>query len=138
MNTASSSELLEITIHVAVTQEDIDDIMVSALEGGINYWCDAAKVDESKRVAAWGHEQIARGGCLKIHVAEPFDNEDTEWYELTKEKFLSGLTRYLQTSGTEMTTLPSGDHMEIDTGQIDANAADEIIQFALFGKVIYA
>lgn len=139
MNTLrNSNEVLEITIHVLVTQEDIDDIMVSALEGGINYWCDAAKVEEEDRVADWGHEQIARGGCLKIHVIEPFDDDDTEWYELTKEKFLSGLKRYLQTPGTEITTLPSGNHMGLDTGQIDANGADEIIQFALFGEVVYA
>ena len=95
-------------------------------------------MDENKRVADWGHEQIARDGCLKIHVIEPFDDNETEWYELTKEKFLSGLQRYLQTPGTEITTLPSGNHMGLDTGQIDAMGADEIIQFALFGEVVYA
>lgn len=26
-------------IRVELTQEDIDDIMVGALEGGITYWC---------------------------------------------------------------------------------------------------
>ena len=26
-------------ITVYLTQQDIDDIMVSAFEGGINYWC---------------------------------------------------------------------------------------------------
>ena len=39
---------------VIVTEEDIDDIMCSALEGGITYWCNAAKVLEDKRVASWG------------------------------------------------------------------------------------
>lgn len=133
-----SGTILEVSFNVLVTDEDIDDIMVSALEGGINYWCDVAKVDEDKRVADWGHEQIARGGCLKIHVEEPFDDDDTEWYELTKEKFLNGLKRYLQTPGVEIATLPSGNYMGLDTGQIDANGADEIIQFALFGEVVYA
>lgn len=28
-----------VQIRAALTQQDIDDIMVSALEGGINYWC---------------------------------------------------------------------------------------------------
>lgn len=40
---------------VKVTQQDIDDIMVSALEGGIDYWCGEAEVIEDKRVADWGH-----------------------------------------------------------------------------------
>lgn len=41
-------------------------------------------------MAEWEHEQIARGGELRIRVEEPFDDEDTEWYVLTKEKFLNG------------------------------------------------
>lgn len=80
---------------VVVTEEDVDDIMCSALEGGIAYWCDSARVQKDKRVASWGHEQIARGGELKIHVCEPFDDEDTEWYTLNKEKFMKGLEMYL-------------------------------------------
>lgn len=31
-------------IEVNMTQQDIDDIMVAALEGGINYWCREAEV----------------------------------------------------------------------------------------------
>ena len=32
------------------TVEDIDDIMVSALEGGVNYWCQEAEVIEVDRM----------------------------------------------------------------------------------------
>lgn len=32
---------------VIVTEEDVDDIMCSALEGGITYWCDSL---ESKKI----------------------------------------------------------------------------------------
>lgn len=46
-------------IAVNLTVEDIDDIMVGALEGGINHWCCEAEVVEKCRVADWGHEQIA-------------------------------------------------------------------------------
>lgn len=46
---------------VKLTVEDIDDIMVAALEGGVNYWCSEAEVVEERRCADWGHEQIARG-----------------------------------------------------------------------------
>ena len=35
---------LEIKFDVEITQQDIDDIMCSALEGGINYWCRKAEV----------------------------------------------------------------------------------------------
>lgn len=31
--------VLKLELEVVVTQEDIDDIIAGALEGGINYWC---------------------------------------------------------------------------------------------------
>lgn len=31
---------------VVVTQEDVDDIMACALEGGISYWCSEAEIVE--------------------------------------------------------------------------------------------
>ena len=90
------NNVLNLSFSVVVTAEDIDDIMVSALEGGITHWANRAKVPEEKRAAEWGHEQIARDGELHIHVVEPFDQDDTEWYILTKEKFLNGLAKYLK------------------------------------------
>jgi len=32
-------------LEINVTQEDIDDIVTTALEGGINYWCGKVEVD---------------------------------------------------------------------------------------------
>lgn len=131
------NEVLNITFEVVVTEEDIDDIMVSALEGGINYWCDRASVNEDKRVADWGHEQIARGGELRIHVIGPFDKDDTEWYILTKEKFLKGLEKYLKEPAYS-DFLEFADHkLRLDTCYADADVADAIIQYALFGEVVY-
>lgn len=37
-------EVVKVALEIVLTQEDIDDIMCGALEGGINYWCDEAKV----------------------------------------------------------------------------------------------
>ena len=96
--------------------------MVSALEGGINYWCREAEVVEEKRCGDWGHEQIARGGSLILHDAESPDK-----WELTLEKFLNGVKLYFE----------DGCHVQvedgcIDTCDIDANDADCIIQLAIF------
>lgn len=46
---------------VIVTEEDVDDIMCSALEGGITYWCDSARVQKDKRVASWGMSRSPEG-----------------------------------------------------------------------------
>ena len=118
------------TINVDLTIEDIDDIMVSALEGGINYWVGEAEVIEEKRVADWGHEQIARGGCLMLHDIE---DHDTVW-ELNLEKFLKGFQLWLEKGYDwyDAVDVVSG---VVDCGQIDAGCADNIVQLALFGEI---
>ena len=35
---------VKVELEVNVSQEDIDDIVTIALEGGINYWCRKAEV----------------------------------------------------------------------------------------------
>lgn len=120
---------VEMKSDVTLTQQDIDDIMVSALEGGINYWCREAEVVEEKRCAEWGHEQIARGGGLILHDAESY----YKW-ELTREKFLEGFKLWLENGGDKYGAVSNG---EVDCGEIDAECADSIIQYAIFGEVIY-
>ena len=117
-------------INVKLTQQDIDDIMVAALEGGINYLAGEAEVIEEKRVADWGHEQIARGGVLVIHDIE---DPDEKW-ELTLEKFLNGFKLWVEDGGDQYGAVQGS---EVDCCNIDAGCADAIIQYALFGEVMY-
>lgn len=125
----------EVNLNVIVTEEDIDDIMVSALEGGISFWCREAKVIGERLGEGWGHEQIARGGILRL-----YDAEDGEHYDLDREKFMAGLKKYLEHPLYDGTILREihEDRMELDCGMIDAPAADQIIQYALFGEIMYA
>lgn len=117
---------------VTLTTQDIDDIMVGALEGGINYWCSEAEVVEEKRVADWGHEQIARGGVLLIHDIEDPD----ETWELDLEKFLNGFKLWLENGGDEYGAVQKDG--TVDCCQIDAACADEIVQYALFGELVFS
>lgn len=125
----------EVNLNVIVKEEDIDDIMVSALEGGISYWCREAEVIGERMGEGWGHEQIARGGILRL-----YDAEDGEHYDLDREKFLAGLKKYLEHPLYDGTILRGihEDRMELDCGMIDALAADQIIQYALFGDIMYS
>lgn len=127
------NKLHQITVKVEkvikLTVEDIDDIMVGALEGGINYWCGQAEVIEDKRVADWGHEQIARGGVLMLHDIEDPD----EVWELNLEKFLNGFKLWVE-QGRDKYGAVDGNGL-VDCCEIDAACADEIIQLALFGEV---
>jgi hypothetical protein len=121
--------IIDISKKIKVTEEDIDDIMCSALEGGINYWCCKAEVIGSY-LGEWAHEQIARGGSLNLH-----DAEEDEVYELTIEKFLKGVQ--LAVEGNYYADYEWCNGNEIDTCQVDAEVADAIIQLALFDDVIY-
>lgn len=122
-------------INVKLTEQDVDDIMVAALEGGINYWCGEAEVIEEKRVAEWGHEQIARGGVLVLHDVE---DPDQTW-ELTLEKFLHGFKLWVESGGDQYGAVQgeTGGAVVVDCGEIDAGCADEIVQYALFGELVF-
>lgn len=115
---------------VRLTTENVDDIMVSALEGGINYWCCEAAVVEERRCADWGHEQIARGGALILHDAESND----EW-TLDIEKFTKGFRLWLENGDDRYGAVR--DDGTVDTGELDSEMADLIIQYALFGEPVF-
>ena len=120
---------ITITQTVNVTEEDIDDIMCSALEGGITYWANSALV-VGDYLGEYASEQISRGGSLII-----YDAEEDEEYELTRDKLLNGIKLAIQGCYFMDYEWFVGD--KLDCCQIDAEVADIIVQLALFDEVIY-
>ena len=120
---------ITITQSINVTQEDIDDIMCSALEGGICYWANSARV-VGDYLGDYASEQISRGGSLIISDAE----EDAE-YLLTRDNLLKGIKLAIQGCYFMDYEWFTGD--KLDCCQIDAEVADVIVQLALFNEVIY-
>lgn len=120
---------LTITKTIKVTEEDIDDIMSTALEGGINYWCNKAEVF-GKRLGEYASEQIARGGVLKL-----YDTEENEMHVLTRSRLLKGIKQAIE--GNYFACYNWFDGNAIDTCMVDAEVADVIIQLALFGDIVY-
>ena len=120
---------IEIKTTLTVTDEDIDDIMCTALEGGITYWCNKAKV-VGEYLGEYGHEQIARGGKLLL-----YDMIEDEEYELTLADLLNGIKFAAEKGYYENYGWVDGS--ELDTCNVDAEVADVIVQMALFGEVVY-
>ena len=101
MNESREFEV-ELELKARVTMQDIDDIMCTALDGGITGWCRAAK-PVGKRLGEYAHEQIARGGSLMLYDAESSDKWeaknkatragfnffDSEITDITAEKVVS-------------------------------------------------
>ncbi len=116
-------------IRIELTQENIDDIMVAALEGGITYWCSEASPEGGELLEEYPSEQISRGGTLLL-----YDFEEEAYRKLDLEKFLKGFKLWVENGGDEYGAIEDG---KVDCCNIDADCADAIIQYALFGEVIY-
>lgn len=70
---------VKVEIRVELTQQDIDDIMVAALEGGINYWCDEAAVEGGEYLGKYASDQISRGGTLLLQTRMKTPTESWTW-----------------------------------------------------------
>jgi|WetSurMetagenome_2_1015567.scaffolds.fasta_scaffold194679_3 hypothetical protein len=119
------------------TTEEINDLIVTALEGGINNWCGKAEIvmnadkktfagvlPEDQSNVHFASDVIGYGGKLKLTDVE----DDDEVWELTLSKMLTGIQMYCE----ENNVAPS-DLMD----DYDADTADAIVQFALFGEQVY-
>jgi hypothetical protein len=119
---------ITITKNIKLTEEDIDDIMSAALDGGISYWvCKAEVVGEY--LGDYASDQISRGGTLKL-----YDAEEDNVYELTLEKLLEGFKLWIADGYNDSRVINDG---EVDTYWVDGLAADQITQLALFEDIIY-
>ncbi len=111
-----------------LTNQDIDDIMVTALEGAINYWCGAAHIlsvpkkyiDEVK----YASDVISIGGQLLLTDVE----DPSEQWVLDKKKFVKGFKKHCEERGANPEDMVEGH---------DATDADCIIQYALFNEIVF-
>ena len=118
---------ISVVLNFLISNEDIDDIMSAALDGGITYWCGKAEV-VGEYLGEYASEQISRRGALKL-----FDLESDDVWELTFEKFMTGLRLWIENERPYMVI----EGIKLDIGSIDAPAADTIIQYALFNDIVF-
>ena len=123
-------------ITVTLTPADIEDILVTALEGGIGYWAcldsrslTFLEAPEDEPVSSTATKIMLNGGMLTFIDV---DDHSVEWL-LSMDKLLKGVKMYLETY-TGIAAIEDG---LIDTSMIDSDAADAIIQFALFDELVY-
>lgn len=115
---------------ITLTEEDIDQILCSSLEGGETArWCCAAE-PVGELLGEYEHEQIARGGKLKF-----YEIEEQTWHELSLDNFIHGFIRWYEGGNDRYPTVtPDG---KIDMFRVDAVVGDQIVQYALFDNLIY-
>lgn len=128
---------LRLNKEVAVTEENVVDLMVTALEGGIGYWCELdcsgpewENPERNESISERAAHILLGGGSLTL-----IDNEDDEEvFELTLEKLLTGFTKWVE-EGYDKEGVVDG--TELDMCNCDADCADGIVQFALFDDIVY-
>lgn len=126
-------ENITVKVHgtiVTINQEDVDDIMSAALDSYyLQSWCSEVNV-VGRYLGEYASEQISRGGEIWF-----YDIEDESYYGLTLDNFQKGLEMYL--SENDPVVDANGTDAIIDVTMIDEVAADMIIQYALFGEIVY-
>lgn len=126
----SKKKVAEVHANIVVdlTQEDVDDIMSGALDYA-TYWCRRCEVIGGEYLGEYASEQISRGGALRFYDAE---SDDT--WDLDLEKFAQGFRLWLE-NGDDLYGAVS--KLGVDTCEIDGERADMILQYALFGEVVF-
>lgn len=124
---------------IRILDEDIDDIMDSAMHG-CTYWCERAEVVDGEYLGEYASEQISRGGSLMF-----YPEDDETGVKLTKAKFETGMCLFLVDhiesvfSDNVFEKLKScTENGRINPGMIDGNDADTILQLALFNEIVYS
>lgn len=111
---------------ITVTDDAISNLLVTAFEGGINYWCGRVEIGATpENNEGYMSDVINNGGTLFLHDVE---DEDEIW-ELREDNLLRGIRLYMK----EQNITSIEDLMD----NHDAETADCIIQYALFGELTF-
>lgn len=103
---------------MSYSDELVGDVLVTAFEGGINYWCDSGEVSGDKDLPYYW--RFVHGGEAKIR-----DAYEGKYHTLKRKDLVRGM---------RMTSSQRNTDWDID---FDADDADMAVQFAVFGDVIY-
>ena len=124
---------IETNVTHEFTPSDINDLIVGALEGGINYWCRKAVIKkdtegnyfnvlpEDQDKVIYASDAIGYNGTLIL-----YDLESPDKWELNLENVLKGIKMQC----TNRHIAPS-DLMD----DYDADDCDAIVQFAIFNEL---
>ena len=112
-------------ITTSVSIETLEDIVVTALEGGIGYW---AVLDNTTKI--WDKYDYCDLPCSQAAFELLYNGESLRFYDTDDETEVWHLTWKKLIKGVEL----FGGVKEED---IDATVADQIIQYALFGEIVF-
>ena len=132
---------MKVNIEVELSVQDMIDLLCTAFECGVNYWVtsilgeggDTGKLPEGRTKIEHEYEWLAVGGSLKIG----YDDEERLYRYLDQDKLQKGLQEWIFRNVIQVYYDGARRDTALDLSIIDASDADEIVQFALFGKLVF-
>ena len=131
-------EKIKLTIEVEVGEEKIAELFSTAFYGGVNYWCSRCINDsipkEIKEYNLSYEDELAK--CLftypdysfKIMEGDEYD-DSIDVHSITLDKIQNGLNKMAIDSPEIMSSF-------LEDG-FDAQIADCVFQYIVFGEIIY-
>lgn len=113
------------TMTRVLSSQDVADLIVTAFEGGINYWCGGTNLVKGENVEQPWYS------CPKFYekdfeiVLDDAEGDDGPW-KLTPDAIRRGIDK-----------MPLELAQAIFDEEYDANDADTFIQLCLFGEIVY-
>lgn len=126
---------IDIAINWEFSREDIDDLLATAFEGGINYWCirvEPVTYPEFPEGAKWASACPSRGTNIRLLVDDTDEDDNQVVVTIGLKEILNGIKQYCEEKHLNPYTL-----FDPFRGDYDANDADQIVQYACFQKVVF-
>jgi pectate lyase len=129
---------MQVIHEVDLDNEFFEDIICTMFEGGSNYWIDHIEFQSGKDkpkgtpVSTWIADVLNKGGTITIFI-----RESDEKIVLVKNMLIEGLDKWAMNYQDHVSVITENGRCTIDAGNIDADDADIILQFALFDDVVF-
>ena len=119
---------IAVTTNYKITEQQIRDLLTTAFEGGINYWCQEVHILVNPKSSMFTADALINGGVLEFVDADD-DTDKAERWTMTLNELLIGIKLEVETN--------AWGSVEDMLEDCDADVADNIIQYALFGKLVF-
>lgn len=137
MTKTKTASKISVQATVNINEEDLESLLISGIEQGINYWCADIKVnrppgDASDFYHKYFKVPFVEGGSICFFLQDPDDlniNQPEEGFRLDRQHILNGLNL--------MAARAPRHFADILSENTDCITGDVFIQICLFGEIVY-
>lgn len=126
--------MIKINVTMEFSEEWLESVVCSALEGGSNYWINDGFKSRTKQLNnedKFFTDAIAHGNAfIRITDIDDVIDKDSVWI-INRETFITGYERYCAWK------IDKGYKLYTDASDIDGDEADIILQLGLFNEIIF-